>query len=527
LEEHETFCTNFYANIYRQSILTRTHVLPKEREMARAKRHVVWAQRAYSFEEKIGQDSALSYMPFYYEEDRFYSDHVELSSIMSNTFYLNVNTMETFKSFHFCEYEYFVEEEDFFEQAYGDSHMAPSILLIHAYVLMMQLQHPVYFIWIIPFIFLYCIVIVEIYEIKTSWELFPYYNSSSVSTSRDNFQGEAPALYYANRDYVHGYSSQAYDVPEITLFYEHDEDPFYHEDNGGGGALFAYPEDSGFDDNFDGENEIIPPDDEFNDYDPFDIPYYDFPLFMWLSLHAPNKWTKLIDKYVPYIAMFDKHELDIVDEVLLQGTEQENGYFLREGDIDGHLEYLESVGEIDEGTGEDYLHDHPEFMERGTWNPIESHISTVFFPFLSYYEEGEDDEETEWSIQHDTPPDEMAEEDELDEDEDDPREFEEDHHESAAEFDDIDYSCDEDQQDLASETEFFHIESEGQRAWRFPNETFLASEMSILASMRRLVRYLILNREIMTLDYDEYKSIRQRNRLLSIYRYIQTKKYWI
>jgi len=51
--------------------------------------------------------------------------------------------------------------------------------------------------------------------------------------------------------------------------------------------------------------------------------------------------------------------------------------------------------------------------------------------------------------------------------------------------------------------------------------------MSILASMRRLVRYLILNREIMTLDYDEYKSIRQRNRLLSIYRYIQTKKYWI
>lgn len=481
----------------RQVILVRTQSLSKKREMSEARRHVVWAQRAYAFEEKIGQDSALTYMPFYYEEDRFYSDHVELSNIMSNTFYLDVNTMETFKSFHFCEYEYFVEEEDFFEQAYGDSHMASSILMLNIYVIIMQLQHPVYFVWILPLMFLFPIVIAEIYELTRSWDLFTYYNSSSVSTSRDNFQGQANALYYANRDYVFGYTDEIYDVSEITLFHEHDEDPFYHEDEGGGGALFAYVEDSGFDDDFDDENEIIGPDDEFYDYDPFGVRYYDYPVYQWLSLHAPHKWSKIIHKHFGWFAHLDRYELDMTDEVLMDDTEAENGYILREGDIDGHLEYLEQAGTVDEGFGEDYLHDHPALMSRYTWSPLESHISTALLPGFSFIDEGEDDEEYEWSIQQDTSPDEMADEDELDEDEDEPREYERNIMRSA-ESDDIDYTCDEDHQDVATPSETNHSEIEVINSGVLMM-SFSLSEMSVLASMRRLIRYLLLNKEILTL----------------------------
>jgi hypothetical protein len=498
LSEHEKFCVILYNNLLRQVTLARSQALPKRREMNHAKKHVVWAQRVYAFEEKIGQDSALTYMPFHYEEDRFYSDHVELSSILRNTFYLDVNSMETFKSFHFCDYEYLVEEEDFFEQAYGDSHIAPSGFLLHIGLVLAYMLHPVYLFWVIPFFFLYPVIIADIYELKETWTLFPYYNSSSVSMSRDNFQGEAPGLYYANRDYVFGYTDEIYMVPEITFLYEHDEDPFYHEDDGGGGGVFTYVEDSGFDDDFDGEYEILGPDDEFYDYDPFQVPYYDYPLYQWISQHGIHDWARVINRHFGWLSALDRYELDIVDEVLMNGTATEHGYMLREGDVDGSLEFIEDAGEVDEGTGEDYLHDHPALMERPTWTPIESHVSTIFFPGFSFYDEGEDDEEYEWSIQQDTSPDEMSDEDELDEDEDEPREFEEEHHETSSEFDDLDYTCDEDAQDLASASEIDNAEAEVTNSGIPMMNSFL-SEMSVLASMIRLVRYLSLNKEIMTL----------------------------
>jgi hypothetical protein len=73
---------------------------------------------------------------------------------------------------------------------------------------------------------------------------------------------------------------------------------------------------------------------------------------------------------------FDRWELEYVDELYAAAPETEHGFLVREGDIDGHLEYIEDAGDVDEGTGQDYLHDHPAVFERETCGPVESGLWT-------------------------------------------------------------------------------------------------------------------------------------------------------
>jgi len=514
-----------YCNLLRQLILIRSLSMAAKRVKPGTTKHVVWKQGTYNLEDKMGHDSALTRLPIIYEEDRFYVDFEELASIMRNNHYLDHYMLDTMKSFHFCEYEYLVEEDDYFEQAYGDSYIAPGLSIVWISLILALLAEPLYaiFFWLV--FWAYSIVLTHIYEYKLNRALFPYYNSSLIATSRDNLNVDnQKSLYYPIQDYVSGYTNENYSTDEISFLREDEDEPFYHEDEGGGGTLLTYIDDSGYDDGFDGDFDVLTPDDEYHDYDPFNVDSYVYPLYQWVTIHNPGRWDKFLYRHLSWFMEFDRWELEYVDELYAAAPETEHGFLVREGDIDGHLEYIEDAGDVDEGTGQDYLHDHPAVFERETCGPVESGLWTHVL-LISYFEDGEEDDEFEWAMQNDSPPDEFSDDDETEEDEDEPREVEEEHHEECAEFDEVDYSCDEDLEDLAYTGTMAVGVEEAHLFWDFPDHLLLSSEKTILSSMSFFAKFLIKNKSLMVLDYNQQARLRNLRRSM-IKRQI-TKRKWI
>jgi hypothetical protein len=74
----------------------------------------------YQIDQRYGGDSTLLPLHYTYEEDRYTSDYEYLSNLMQyNDPHLDID-FDNFRSFHFTEYEYLVEEDDFFDQSMSE-----------------------------------------------------------------------------------------------------------------------------------------------------------------------------------------------------------------------------------------------------------------------------------------------------------------------------------------------------------------------------------------------------------------------
>jgi hypothetical protein len=362
-----------------------------------------FSEHMYSFEQKFAQDSSLMDLPFYYEEDRFYSDFEYINTILKENNPFDINNLDIFKSFHSCEYEYIVEEDDYFEQSTTDPiiQIFNSILLIIFVILIFK--SPLIVIYFLLSVPLYFIILAEIYHAFKKRTIFSAYKSSLINHSMDNVNGEVLSLIYPRLDFTFG-NYPYFNLPINQLEYIEliDLEYRYQEDDTGGESflhnIIAY---EGFEDVEDDESygqllyDENDSDQDFNQEAPES-----------LSIAALDSILKRYDssKYFRETFMEDPWNiLDMNDYEYIQDAEQHDGVCIVEGEEDGHFESFEDGGDTEQGSGLDLTGDDTALYNEQLFYPLilPVHNYSIFslFPSLSFFadiDSGEEDFGSAW-----------------------------------------------------------------------------------------------------------------------------------
>jgi hypothetical protein len=115
---------NFRNDLIREEALNRSSRFSTEKQ-AIGKWQVLgfykfFRDKDLTFDDKFSGDSALLPLDYAYDEDRYSSDYEYLTNLHQYTQpHLDID-VDNFRSFHLAEYEYMVEEDDFFDQSMSE-----------------------------------------------------------------------------------------------------------------------------------------------------------------------------------------------------------------------------------------------------------------------------------------------------------------------------------------------------------------------------------------------------------------------
>jgi len=188
------------------------------------KNHPLFGVKIYDISDKLGMDGSLRRLPFWFEEDRFYADFEDLVAISAFESQFEINTIDLYKSFHYCEYEYLIEEDDYFEQVESEAQIAPSMSIFLILILLVGLNEHITILQVLFFLFFFLTKVTEIYEFYLNNSIFTYFNSSAISTSKDNITGFGSALIYPRQDFTAGYTTETGLINTEDLIFEDEEE---------------------------------------------------------------------------------------------------------------------------------------------------------------------------------------------------------------------------------------------------------------------------------------------------------------
>jgi hypothetical protein len=363
-------------------------------------------------EDRFGGYSSLLPLEFENEDDRYSSDHLDISQIKYDTPY-DYTTIDLHKDFHNDDYEYLIEDIDLFENGEDEPYAVSSFTAITIIVCMFWFNG-------IVFLIFFLMVCINALTPPSSYEAIGYeYNE-----------------YKDNNDYFIDENELYFDEEFVIGEISYQDDYPLPEDN----------QDDGVDDDDGLDSEFRNEDESFNDLYK-DIEDYN------LALDVASYTHTFVDDIYYAFATPQYYPDDLYYESAIRRASfidpgAGSGVLLMEGDAEGQDEHLADGENVNEGEGEDFLNDIYEYSTVSRALPVESpgfwgwnRLNWIFYG----YELGEEYEDVEKGLVDDPEEQDDDKEEEEDiveediwEDSDELIEFEED------EYDTLDETFDED-----------------------------------------------------------------------------------
>jgi hypothetical protein len=375
---------NFRHDVIREETLIRTSKFSRE-----AKSIGKWSvlghfrffrDKIIEFDEKFTGDSALLPLEYTYDEDRYSSDYEYLSNLHQYTQPHFDIDLDNFRSFHLAEYEYLVEEEDFFDQSMGEdlSGLVMLFLLVYIDLPAVDIALVLWYV-VIPFLVTTFVGLLAIDTANEDVEFIDYdagYLTHDISSFEE----------YEQFDDVL--------APRITK-----EGVFMLEDFTPDDILFHNTgielDVMGTDLDELGEEEFLAYT-EFEDINPDHYMRWAVPGFIRNFFYRRFPWMWLPD-------FLDDEEQP--ERVSSEDPANTNGVYLNEGDETGYYENATLSGDTQEDDGDELLLDDPFVLDTQDYQPEESPVLNIYLTtiFLELEYEGgvvaDDHDEAEEDIE--------------------------------------------------------------------------------------------------------------------------------
>jgi hypothetical protein len=402
------------------------------------------------FDEKFTSDSSLLPLEYTYDEDRYSSDYEYLSNLHQYTQPHFDIDLDNFRSFHLAEYEYLVEEEDFFDQSMSEDLSGLVILFLLVYIDLPAVD-----------------IALVLWYIVTPFLVATFAGLLAIDTANEDEEFIDYDAGYLTHDISSFKEYEQFDdvlAPRITQ-----EGVFMLEDFTPDDILFNNTgvelDVMGTDLDIHGDQDFLAYS-EFEDINPAQYMRWAVPGFIRNFFYRRFPWMWLPD-------MLDDEEQP--DRVSSEDPANTDGVYLNEGDDTGYYENATLSGETQEDDGDELLLDDPFVLDTEDYQPEESPIFNIFLTgiFLEQEYEGgnfaDDIDEAEEDLE------ELDEEPALDQvnysfNDEEPDDEDDDEPEDLELFEDLfydeevdelhDYEYDDEMEDDEFDAEYFHPDLE-------------------------------------------------------------------